>query len=299
VRDLAEFLEIYGLPLRLGTYPRGASQEEKSTLLRAVMSIGHDAAGIIPEGMMIDFKEAAKGDNVPFSYLIEWAERTESKAILGATLTSQTDAGSGAFALGSVHMEVMRDLVASDCRQMQRTLTQHLIYPLAALNFPDATPTRAPRFVFDLHEAEDLQTFAAALPQLVAIGLPIPVRWAQEKLAIPQPQDGEAVLGSAMGAAPARPGLEALRSRIAALQADPREDLPAAQALRLAREGQAPLDAIIEQIRALLDRGDSLEQIRDALLEVYAELDLGAIGAILEQALTAAHLAGRHDATQD
>lgn len=41
VGDLAEFLEIYGLPLRLGTYQAGASDEEKATLLRAVMSIGH------------------------------------------------------------------------------------------------------------------------------------------------------------------------------------------------------------------------------------------------------------------
>lgn len=28
-RDLAEFLEIYGLPTRVGTYSDGASEEEK------------------------------------------------------------------------------------------------------------------------------------------------------------------------------------------------------------------------------------------------------------------------------
>ncbi len=48
LRDLAEFLEIYGLPLRLGKYPTGASEKEKNTLLKAVMSIGHNAGGIIP-----------------------------------------------------------------------------------------------------------------------------------------------------------------------------------------------------------------------------------------------------------
>jgi phage gp29-like protein len=50
-RDLAEFCEIYGLPLRLGKYPSGASDEERATLLSAVVGIGHAAAGIIPEGM--------------------------------------------------------------------------------------------------------------------------------------------------------------------------------------------------------------------------------------------------------
>jgi len=39
VRDLAEFLEIYGLPVRIGTYPTGASDKEKMALLRAVTSI--------------------------------------------------------------------------------------------------------------------------------------------------------------------------------------------------------------------------------------------------------------------
>lgn len=35
VGDLARFLEIYGIPLRLGKYPPSASKEEKATLLRA------------------------------------------------------------------------------------------------------------------------------------------------------------------------------------------------------------------------------------------------------------------------
>ena len=61
VRDLAEFLEIYGLPLRLGTYnPNTSDDKARATLLRAVIGIGHDAAAIVPEGMKIEFKEAAR-----------------------------------------------------------------------------------------------------------------------------------------------------------------------------------------------------------------------------------------------
>ena len=75
VCDLAEFLEIYGLPLRLGKYPTGANKSEKATLLRAVMSIGHNAGGIIPKGMEIDFKEAAKGNKDPFEYMISLMEK--------------------------------------------------------------------------------------------------------------------------------------------------------------------------------------------------------------------------------
>ncbi|WP_250636879.1 phage portal protein family protein [Pseudomonas aeruginosa] len=59
--DLAEMLEIYGLPIRLGKYPPGTADEEKATLLRAVTGLGHAAAGIIPETMAIDFQQAAPG----------------------------------------------------------------------------------------------------------------------------------------------------------------------------------------------------------------------------------------------
>ena len=48
VRDLAEFLEIYG-PLRLGTYnPNTSDDKARATLLRAVIGIGHDARPSCP-----------------------------------------------------------------------------------------------------------------------------------------------------------------------------------------------------------------------------------------------------------
>ena len=158
------------MPLRVGTYPRGASKDEKSTLLSAVVNIGHDAAGIMPEGMGIDFKEAAKGDKDPFEFMIEWCEKTESKVIVGQTLSSQADGKTSTNALGNVHMEVMKDLTISDCRQLKGTLTRDLIWPLAALNIPGITPDRAPRFKFITDEPEDINLWSEALPKLVDAG---------------------------------------------------------------------------------------------------------------------------------
>jgi phage gp29-like protein len=83
VRDFAEFLEIYGLPMRVGKYPTGATSREKSTLMQAVMDIGRRAGGIIPMGMALEFQSAADGQADPFQAQIGWAERSMSKAILG------------------------------------------------------------------------------------------------------------------------------------------------------------------------------------------------------------------------
>ncbi|WP_354693073.1 phage portal protein family protein, partial [Escherichia coli] len=49
-------------------------------MLRALAALGHNAAGIIPLGMELDFLNAAQGDPAAFQLMIEWCERTQSKA---------------------------------------------------------------------------------------------------------------------------------------------------------------------------------------------------------------------------
>ena len=202
VRDLAEFLEIYGLPMRLGKYPSGATNDEKATLLRAVTQIGHAAAGIIPQGMTIDFEEAAQGSHEPFKAMIEWCEKSVSKAILGGTLTSQADGKTSTNALGNVHNEVRHDLLVADARQLGSTLTSGLIIPMCSINKPNFDPRRTPRFVFNTQEPEDISLFSEALPKLVGIGLQIPVDWAHEKLGIPMPENKDTAVLQVQGGQP-------------------------------------------------------------------------------------------------
>ena len=138
VRDLAEFLEIYGLPVRLGKYPAGASDKEKTTLLNALVGIGHNAAGIIPETMMLELLDAASGSGDTFMNMVDWCERTQSKIILGGTLTTQADGKTSTNALGQIHNEVRHDLLVSDAKQLAATLTRQLIAPLLYLNTAQA-----------------------------------------------------------------------------------------------------------------------------------------------------------------
>ena len=196
VRDMAEFLEIYGLPIRLGKYPNGATDKEKATLLRAVMSIGHNAGGIIPQGMEIDFEKAANtASSDTFMAMIDWCERTQSKAILGGTLTSQADGKTSTNALGTVHNEVRKELTESDARQLARTLTRDLVYPLYVLNGQSfVSPRRLPQFAFDFTEAADITALSQSLSGLVDAGVRIPLNWANQELMIPEPKENEPVL---------------------------------------------------------------------------------------------------------
>lgn len=295
VRDLAEFLEIYGLPLRLGTYPRGSTDQEKATLLRAVVNIGHAAAGIIPEGMTIDFKDAAAGASDPFEAMINWCERTQSKAILGATLTSQTDSGSGAYALGNVHNEVRWDLTVSDAAQMARTLTRDLLYPLAVLNVSGIQDLRrAPRFEFDTAEYDDLQKLSESLPPLVNIGVQIPRRWFHERTGIPEPEQDEPVLVPAARAVPF--GALKGQAAIAALRGEP--TVPLSLVEGLAAIAEDPLRAWLEDVRRMARDATSLEDLRDRLLGAYGDLPDEQLADVLSLAFAAADAAGRADVAE-
>ena len=313
VGDLAEFLEIYGIPVRIGKYPSGASEKEKMTLLRALVGIGHNAAGIIPAGMELDFLDAATGDPKAFELMLNWCERTQSKVILGGTLTSGADGKSSTNALGNVHNEVRKDLRDSDIRQVGSTITRDLLYPLALLNglAPDGM-RRCSVFQLDVGETEDMAAYAEALPKLVDIGVQIPVQWAQEKLGIPQPEDGEPVL-QATSPAMWRQGMAATTGRVpfpghlwgvaAAAGQLPAGQLPpspqTAMQPQLAANIKAPAAAWVDKIRELVSQATSLEQIRDGIAALDPNMSLDDYAAAMAEALAAAHLAGRYEVLQE
>ena len=313
VGDLAEFLEIYGIPVRIGKYPSGASEKEKMTLLRALVGIGHNAAGIIPAGMELDFLDAATGDPKAFELMLNWCERTQSKVILGGTLTSGADGKSSTNALGNVHNEVRKDLRDSDIRQVGSTITRDLLYPLAVLNglAPDGM-RRCPVFRLDVGETEDIKVYAEALPKLVNVGFQIPVQWAQEKVGIPQPEDGEPVL-QATSPAMWRQGMAATTGRVpfpghlcgvaAAAGQLPAGQLPpspqTAMQPQLAANIKAPAAAWVDKIRELVSQATSLEQIRDGIAALDPNMSLDDYAAAMAEALAAAHLAGRYEVLQE
>ncbi|MGX3066445.1 DUF935 domain-containing protein [Ursidibacter arcticus] len=195
--DFAEFLELYGFPIRIGKYGAGATEGEKKSLLRALADIGHNAAGIMPDSMKIELHNAANGTsqgNNPYLQMVDWCEKSIARVVLGQTLTSGADGKTSTNALGNVHNEVRRDLLVSDARQLEQTITQQVILPYLLINFPNVDPTRLPRFEFDTKEPADIKTFAESLPALVGIGLPIPTQWALDKLGIPTVEEDEPIL---------------------------------------------------------------------------------------------------------
>ncbi|MDR5857941.1 DUF935 domain-containing protein [Halomonas eurihalina] len=302
--DLAELLEVYGLPGVVGKFPRNATDKEKATLMRAVVSMGKDARGIIPEGMAIDFQEAAgKGTSADlYKTMMDWCERAKAKAILGGTLTSGTGEGTNTNALGNVHERGQQSLIRSDVRQYAGAIQRYVLWPMAAMNFGIEQRRRAPRFYLDLGETEDFKVLASTLPTFVDMGARIPQWWLHEKTGIPVASDNDEVLtprnrsqqGPAMLKATARPpGLAALRESPAAPTPAQPEYYRDETLGQLSEQAQPTIEGWVDHIQALLEDAESLEDFQEQLIERYGDLDETQLTEIMSQAFTAAELAGR------
>jgi phage gp29-like protein len=299
--DFAEFLETYGLPIIVGKYFSGATADEKASLMRAVTALGHDARAIMPQEMTLEVQKVTggAGDSAHLS-MMAWAERSESKSILGQTLTAEAGA-KGSHALGKVHNEVRHDIRDGDARQIAATITRDLVYPLIALNRGGVDSlARCPRLVFNVSEREDLTAYADALPKLVAVGFNVPRTWAQEKLHIPEPEAGEdiLVLKEVPPAAPTQGN--ATETPLAAevpvpvpttVPLDPAEEL--AQALAGAT---APAwAALVDGVRALVDQAADLTALQQSLVAAYGGQAPETIVKLMAAAIALAELKGMSD----
>lgn len=297
-RDLAEFLEIYGLPIRLGKYPSGAERDEKDTLLQAVTMIGHAAAGIIPQGMEIDFKEAAKGAADPYAFMIDWAERSESKAILGQTLSAESKSTGLGSGVASLQSEVRDDIKVADARQLEGTLTSQLVFNLLALNRGIRDPRRVPRFRFDTGKPEDLKMLSESLPPLVKIGMRIPANWVNEKARIPLPKDGESVLCEV--AQPTQPTVPP-ETRVAAARSQIVTEGDELDALAevMGDEWEATLGPLVNPLTRLTDECKTMEEFRERLPAALDQMDVAALRDMLAGGTFSARLWGRLRNAQD
>ena len=304
LKDWVSFCEVYGLPLRLGKYQPGASEADKVALMQALIQIGADAAGIIPDGTSIDFITTEKTSSSDlYERLARYCDEQISKAILGQTLTS--DAGSGSYAQSKTHNDVRHDLTVADCKALAATLRRDLIRPLCIYNFGE--DKRIPRIRFDCEESEDLTQTATILGTLIKeVGLKVPTSFIYKKFSIPEPEEDEEIAAPPMQSAgtgmfPFK--LEPSSAQIA-LKARA-DDGPGTQesvdhlADAALKRGAGSFKRAFAPVLELISKADSLEQLRDmmaddkAVADLYRAMDITQAEELLQKVMLYADLEGR------
>ncbi len=182
IKDWVTFCEVYGMPMRIGTYEPSASEEDQTALLNALMMLGSDSAGIHPTTTDIKVVESNKQSSAQiYENLVRFCDEQMSKAVLGQTLTS--DSG-GSYAQSKTHNEVRHDLTVADCKALAKTIRRDLIKPLVEINF--GTHVKVPKIKFDCDESEDLEMWANTYNILINnLGLKIPAEHLHKVFGVP------------------------------------------------------------------------------------------------------------------
>ena len=180
LKDWLTFIELYGVPLRLGRYKQSADDNARETLRRAVSSLGSDAAAVISDDTTIEFIHSAlSGDNTLFQSAVEFFDRQKSKRVLGQTLTTEGGGNAGgAYSLGKIHDRVRGDIVTFDSRALDETLNSDFVQPLVEFNFgPQVT---FPRIVTRMRRIDEADARLEQINTLVQLGAKVPARVAAD-----------------------------------------------------------------------------------------------------------------------
>jgi phage gp29-like protein len=301
IKDWMAFAEVYGMPLRLGRYGPGASDEDIDTLKTAIQNLGQDAGAVVPEAMAIEFVDATRmtgsGAEPVFGGLADYLDGQVSKGVLGQTMT--TDDGSS-LAQAKVHGEVRDDIRDSDATNLATTLQRDLVVPLVDLNFGERRSNEYPQLVIGAEEPEDLEALSKALSPFIDRGLRIEASAIRDKFGLDEPAEDAEILtpkggggGNPAGPEPepeAKPTGEfgeppanddadeekaAARQilRVAFQQAAKNQDAIDDMVNAAARDWKPQMSPVVSPILALAERVDNYDDFTAGLPSVLAEMD--------------------------
>jgi phage gp29-like protein len=290
VKNWLRFCELYGVPIRV-LFHQEKDPVKKAALLRALKEMGANGVALLEGGLQEDLKtvDSATGEGQGFKLLVDWAEESISKAILGGTLTTSSGKN-GNYATAQVHDDVRYQIRDQDAKQIAETLTKRLLGSIITLNGLNIRP----RWVFDTQEPEDLSLYADAIPKLVSVGFKIPTRYIYDKLKVPMPEAGEEVLTMQSS----NPKQDPQQEQLSALSAElkkPVKFTSEQQVIEDMASGilntlNSPIDpkAIASAIRA----AKSPEDLEARLAVVLKESDTAEFSRVLERSLFAADILG-------
>lgn len=299
LKDWAIFVQNFGMPVRIGKYGRNATEQEKDVLWRAVANIAGDCAAIIPADMFIEFHEVAakQASTDMYERRADWFDRQISKAVLGQTTT--TDAVSGGHAVAQEHRLVQEDIERADAIALSGTVNKQIIPNLVAFEF--GPQTHYPSVLIGRPDEVPLKDFAEAFDKLGRHGLTAPAQWARQRLGIPNPQQGDELIGGRAVAQPAEPvepsrntTQRLLHQRQARVTTDERID---AMQRSIEEDAAGALAGLADEIRDVLLSAETLADAADRLAKL--ELQPERLAEAMARGMALANLAGRAALVED
>lgn len=293
LKDWMAFLEVYGMPFRVGKYGPGATEDDKRALLRAVANVAADGGAIVPESMLLEFietKAGAAGENA-FKGMSDYLDEQFAKLIVGQTMTS-SDGSS--LAQAQVHDDIRILILRADGDDLAATIQRDIINPVVAFNH--GMPANGfPQVTFPVADPEDLKALMDASKTFVDMGGMLAAAPIREKLGWRDPEEGEEILGSGKPAATDPPNAQETLRRLfdgtAELLNINSDDITEGFADAIAEEWEPQLSPLMNSIRQAADEATSFADFLAALDGL--DMDTAPMAERLAAATFVARIIGR------
>ncbi|MBF0380705.1 MAG: DUF935 family protein [Magnetococcales bacterium] len=138
------FMDKFGMPTALGSYPLSATEDEKQRLLAALSAIQTDSGIIVPEGMQVELIEAARGGNVSYELFLDRMNAAIAKVVLSQTMT--TDSQGGQFK-AQVQKSIRDEVLRRDAKLISNSFNNTISKWLTQWNHPQAATPRVWRHI--------------------------------------------------------------------------------------------------------------------------------------------------------
>ena len=133
IRFWVNFMERYGMPILIGKYTRGATQNEADSLVQHLANMTEDSVIVTPNDIDIEIAEPHRYSSVRlYNEMIKLTNKEISKAILSQTLT--TDVTNGSKAAAETHYKIREELVLADKLLVEEAVNTLISY-VAELNY--------------------------------------------------------------------------------------------------------------------------------------------------------------------
>ncbi len=295
------FCEKFGSPTPLGKFPPGTSETEQQKLLKACAAIQQETGIVIPQNQMIEFIEAKRAGTINcYSDLVNYMDRAIAKSILGTPLYSEMGAsGMGSEGMAQVLDQVRQDILKSDGDSICETINRTVVRWLIDYNFPSPLSGRLrqyPKIWRRTEPEKDLKAQADTDKVLVDMGFEPDEAYINETYGGKWKKKATSALPPNPSPKEAPPEFTERCPHCGSFAEGDPDDVDA-QIDRLGTESLPMMDDLITPLRELVMNAKSLEEIRDGLLDLYSTMDPADLGALMEQAMTAAELLGRYEVT--
>lgn len=180
----AIFMEKWGSPTVVGSFPNGTSEARRQQLEEVLESIQQETTLTIPEDLKIELiRVATTGNITEYERAISDLNKEILVGLLGSFLAVEEGKRTGARSQGQVHLWIAKLFIEALVYTVQEDINRQMIRRLVDMNYPNVE--KYPKLKFELSRVEELLTEMELDTGLQLMGMPIDADYVAKKYGRP------------------------------------------------------------------------------------------------------------------